>query len=169
MMAFAYDDPLTDPEPGPEPNAFPFATIGQADRLTLFEGLPHQLIERELLASERKTKQTVDLHGYPFYSEPLALMPEDAEKLKALLGDATRFASFSGEKRCGGFHPDYAVEWTVEGQVYHCLVCFGCGEVKIYGPLGESRFDMERDTEKRLRSVLWAYEKNRPAAKHVPG
>jgi hypothetical protein len=151
-------------EPRPERASSPFVAIVHADRLTLFEGLPHQFFDRELLASELKTKQTVDLHHYPFYREPLALKPDDAEALKALIGDSTCFTRFSGEKRCGGFHPDYAVEWTVEGQVYHCLVCFGCGEVKIYGPLGESRFDMQRETESRLHGVLGAYKKNRPAS-----
>jgi hypothetical protein len=111
------------------------------------------------MENERKAKETFDLHGYAFYREPLVLKAEDAEKLKALLADETQFSPFEGEKKCGGFHPDYAVEWTVEGQVYQCLICFGCFEVKMYGPGGETRLDISKAG---LAGLLKPYRKNRP-------
>jgi hypothetical protein len=153
--------------PGAEADRSPFATVSRAEKLTLYEGLPHPGYEPKVVESERKTKETFDLHGYAFYREPLALTPVDAGKLKVILGDPARFAPFAGEKKCGGFHPDYAVEWAVDGQVYQCLFCFGCGEVKMYGPLGETRFDLA--DAKSLRGVLMPYQKNRPAAMSSPG
>jgi hypothetical protein len=154
----------------PAPDRSPFATVGRAEKLTLLEGLPHPGNDHKAFEKEQKTKETVDLHGYAFYREPLALTAEDTGKLKALVGDPALFAPFIGEKKCGGFHPDYAVEWTVDGQVYRCLCCFGCSEVKLFGPLGETRLEMA-DAGFALSRVLKPYQKNRPLAnvKNVPG
>ena len=138
------------------------ATIRQAQRLTLYEGLPHQMYESAALVAERKAKPTVELHGFPFYRETLELKEGDDENLKALLEDPRTFESFSDEKKCGGFHPDYAVEWSVAGQLHTCLICFGCGEVKMYGPTGETRYDIPQDPRKRLEALLEPYRKNRP-------
>ncbi len=138
------------------------STIRQADRLTLHEGLPHQMYESAALATEKKSKPTVNLHGFSFYRESLELKAGDDEELKALLGDPRTFEPFAGEKRCGGFHPDYAVEWSVGGKVHTVLICFGCGEVKLYGPTGETRYDIQQDVRKRLENVLKPYRKNRP-------
>ena len=115
------------------------STIRQAERLTLYEGLPHPMYEPTALAAEKKAKPTVELHGFPFYREALEVKAGDDEKLKALLADPRTLEPFSGEKRCGGFHPDYAVEWSVGGKIRSGLICFGCGEVMIYGPTGEVR------------------------------
>ena len=65
-------------------------------------------------------------------------------------------------KGCGGFHPDYAVERAVGGQVYRCLVCFGCGEVKVFGPGGELHRDVVNPIP--LKRLLVPYWKNRPAS-----
>jgi hypothetical protein len=68
-----------------------------------------------------------------------------------------------GEKKCGGFHPDYAVEWSVGRDRYRALICFGCEEVKLFGPALESRNDLDRTAYKRLEELLKPYQKNRPA------
>ena len=138
------------------------ATIARAERLTVYEGLPHQMYEPKSLASERKSKPTIELHGFPFYCASIELKPGDAEKLKALLGNPRSFEPFSGEKKCGGFHPDYAVEWTVGDKISDCLICFGCGEVMIHGPGTESRYDLQGDALKLLKAILQPYRINRP-------
>ena len=138
------------------------ATLNQADRLVLYEGLPHPYYEARSLEVERKSKPTVILHDFPFYREPLEWKPGDGERLKALLGDRSTFAPYSGEKRCGGFHPDYAVEWSAGGKVYQALICFGCFETKIYGPDGGTTYDLTQDVRERLKALLEPYRKNRP-------
>lgn len=137
-------------------------TVRPADQLVLYEGLPHQSYERDALEQERKTKPTVVRHGFPFYRETLDLEAHDGPKLKALLGDPNTFKTYSGEKKCGGFHPDYALEWTHEGRVWTVLICFSCKEARIYEPRGESIVDIRRDAFDRLHALLSTYRKNRP-------
>src|SRR5438552_3160376 len=83
------------------------AEVAKADKVVLYEGLPHQGNERKLFDEETKTKKTVERHGFPFYSEPLPLEDGDAKELTKLFTDEKSFKAFSGEKKCGGFHPDY--------------------------------------------------------------
>lgn len=140
------------------------AAIRTADRLVLYEGLPHQTFESKLLEAERRQKQTVILHDFPFYAEPLDLRGEDAALLKELLSDADSFSVWGGEKFCGGFHPDYLVECRVGKDVYRVLVCFGCHEAKVFGPRGVGvRYDLQAEAHKQLDELLRKYHKNRPA------
>ena len=140
-----------------------YATIRKADQISLYEGLPHQTYEPEKLAEELKTKPTVQLYGFPFYRDPLELKVGDAEKLKGLIGDWSSYAPHAGEKKCGGFHPDFAIQWwSSSGEAYACLICFGCHEVKIYSPRGEQYGDVPRDSERRFKALLRPYQKNRP-------
>ncbi len=139
------------------------ATIRQARQLILYEGLPHQMYETDALNSEMKSKETVNIQGFPFYRETLDLEPEDAEKLQRVLGDKRALDAYSGEKKCGGFHPDYAVEWSHAGQIYRVLICFGCNEAGVYGPKGDAFQDMTKATVRGLKDLLMPYRKNRPA------
>jgi hypothetical protein len=138
------------------------ATLKQADRLVLYEGLPHPMYEAQALASEKKAKPTVTLHGFRFYREPLDLKPGDDDRLRALLGNPHSFSTYSGEKKCGGFHPDYAVEWTAGGQTYQALICFGCFEARIYGPKGGTTYDVGADVQQQFKDLLTPCRKNRP-------
>jgi hypothetical protein len=125
------------------------------------------MYEEEAFQEELKTKQTMQLSGFPFYREPLGLKDEDVGTLRRLLGDRSTYQSYSGEKKCGGFHPDYAVEWSSEGKVYRCLICFGCSEARFDGPQGQTSYDLRseehgRDQRMRVLDLLKAYRKNRP-------
>jgi hypothetical protein len=144
-----------------------YDTVRHADRLTLYEGLPHPTYEEEAFREELKTKQTIQLSGFPFYRETLDLKVEDAKTLRGLLGDKRTYQPYRGEKKCGAFHPDYAVEWSSGGQVYRCLICFGCSEARFDGPKGQSFHDLRyeghgRDRRMRLLDLLKTYRKHRP-------
>jgi len=142
----------------------PCATIVNADRVSLHEGLPHPFDESTVFEKEKKSKQTVELDGHSFYHKALDLKEEDAGKLRKLLADSSSFEPFSGEKKCGGFHPDYGVEWSLGGEVHRCLICFGCREASVTGPAGTTRYDIQRDAFDRLKAMLTPYRKNRPAS-----
>jgi hypothetical protein len=140
-------------------------SLKQADRMVLYEGLPHQMYEPKALEAEKKAKPTVTLHHFPFYREPLELKADEDQRLRALLGDPASFDLYSGEKRCGGFHPDYAVEWSAGGQAYQALVCLGCWEIKIYGPKGETIYDIRNDARNQLKPLFDSLHNNRPPFK----
>ncbi|MCE9547923.1 MAG: hypothetical protein K8T25_20825 [Planctomycetia bacterium] len=140
--------------------------IRRADKVTLYEGLPHPQFERELLAEERRTKPVQELSGYPFYREQLALSGEDATRLSNLLRDSAAYRPpTDAVKACAEFHPDYAVEWSVGAERYRALICFGCSEVVLFGPGVEVQNDLENAAIEKLQGVLKNYRKNRPAVK----
>jgi len=146
-----------------------YDTVRQADRLTLYEGLPHPNYEKKAFQEELKSKQTMQLCGFMFYLEPLDLKDEDVKTLRGLLGNRSTYKPHQSGKECGGFHPDYAVEWSTEGKVYRCLICFGCSEARFDGPQGESDFynlrseGQGRERRMKLLGFLRAYQKNRPS------
>lgn len=140
--------------------------VKRAESIVLYEGLPHHLYEEQLLAQERSAKAIREIGEYPFYQEHLVLNQDDVKRLVELLGSPSTWEPFSIEKPCGGFHPDYALELRQGTARWHVLICFGCGEAKVFSPWGEWRYDMSRDTKQRLYAVLTAYQKNRPPSEH---
>jgi hypothetical protein len=81
--------------------------LGTAEKadVVLHEGLPHPFNEKKTFQAEKK-KETIESGGELFYKEPLTLKPDDTTTVLARLLDATSYAEFRGEKKCGGFHPD---------------------------------------------------------------
>lgn len=150
--------------------------IKQATQVRLYEGLPHQVNERKLWEQEMKTGKSMTLHDFPFYQEMLPLKSDDATRLTALFGDEKAIQPYQGVEKlpdgrlvvagraCGGFHPDYCIEWIAQGATYQLLVCFGCGEARCYGPKRVLWFDFDRPA---FDSVLGKYRKNRPERKKV--
>lgn len=144
------------------------AAANAADEVLVYEGLPHHNFDRKSLDSELQTKDVIDLDEHPFYSEPLPVSDEDRAKIREFAAGPDAFFKFYGEKDCGGFHPDYAVEWRAGKDRYRLLLCFGCGEGKLFGPdlrsrneLGNYDFNVENvGWEKVLRK----YVKHRPTS-----
>lgn len=143
------------------------AIARRADAIVVYEGLPHQHFERESFESEIATKDVIDLDEHPFYREPLEISPEDLDRIREFVTGPDAFFNFVGEKECGGFHPDYAVEWRVGQERFRLLLCFGCGEAKIFGPNLRSRHELGRDyydfnDARGWTKVLRKYIRHRP-------
>src|SRR5262249_3316064 len=66
------------------------------------------------------------------------------------------------------FHPDYCAEWQDGKDVYQVLICFGCHEVKCYGPKVDLYCDINSEAYKEFEKVLKPYRKNRPEKKGAP-
>ena len=141
------------------------AGVTRASSLTLYEGLPHPVWESDQLERELATKQTVQLHNYPFYERTLAVSAADREELRQLSAAAETYFTFRGEKSCGGYHPDYCLTWTDGKYSYDLLVCFGCNEMKLHGPAQDFRLDLRGDAAKRLKAILGGYRDQRPPAR----
>ncbi len=136
--------------------------IGSAKSVSLYKGLPHQYFEKELLEQELKTQKSVMLHKFPFYDKAITPKEEDVKKLAALCGDRKTFGRYRAPKSCGGYHPDWCVEWKDGEDVYQVLICFGCHEARVYGPKNDVYSDLDDAALKKLVEVLTAYRKNRP-------
>lgn len=136
--------------------------IGAATKTTVYEGLPHQYYEPSQLAQEKQSKKTLEICGFPFYSEAITPTAEHSAQLNSILGDSKNFSAWRGEKKCGGFHPDYAVEWDSPKGKVRALICFGCREVILSLPSVSVRCDIDNGVSHSLSGILGNYRKNRP-------
>ncbi|WP_020474858.1 hypothetical protein [Zavarzinella formosa] len=137
------------------------AGMAKAKTLTLLEGLPHQMFEKAALDKELKDKKTVKQRDFPFYEGAITPKADDAKALIALFGDLKSFARYRGEKKCGGFHPDWLVEFKDGDDTYQALVCFGCHEARLYGPKNDVYADLNGGMLEKLHAILGAQHKNR--------
>lgn len=136
-------------------------SFSSASTIYVYEGLPHQTFGAELLEQELKRDDVIHLHDFPFYNPKVALAKEHQRTLQELF-TTKNILPFSGEKNCGGFHPDYVLEWDFENQAAHILICFGCNEIKIVHNNKSSRHDLTPRTLEQLEEVLIHYMKKRP-------
>ena len=165
----AAPDPLATGAGRSDPLAALLENIQDASSLTLFEGLPHPTREREELKRALSQKRTVKIHRFPFYEETWVIEPQNASALKALLTSPEAFPlpptlppGETASKKCGVFHPDYAIHWTRDQRDYDVLICFGCAEAISYGPDAEVRRDISDGALQTLKSFLAHYERKRP-------
>lgn len=138
--------------------------ITAAASVNAYEGLPHQMFERDLLATESKRKDSEKIGSYRFYTPAVAA--KNPEVLKRILASSDTIQVFRGEKLCGGFHPDYAVQWSDEdGSRFYALICFGCHEIIYSDGKNEYRYEFEDEPFKKLQKELAPYAKKRPKTK----
>ena len=122
-----------------------------------------------MLQSELKEKPTEYLDRFPFYKESLELTQEDAQLLKLWLNsDSLEYFDGTVFKTCGGFHPDYAIEWQNEaGERSILSVCLGCSEAHYLGSDTYPCTDIYDRKINELRQILSKYRKNRPFQKRL--
>jgi hypothetical protein len=139
--------------------------ITRAKLSCLREGLPHQFWEPDLLQGERKAKKTVEIEGFLFYEDQILPSKDDVKTLSGICANPGSYKRFSGEKRCGGFHPDWCIDFEEGKNMYHVLICFGCSEARIIGPKSDLHCDLDAGVKKSLSKMLISYDKNRPKKK----
>lgn len=151
------DDPKSPPK---EASADYRTTLAAAKTLSVFEGLPHQRWDRDLLAQEIKREDTTKIWKYPFYTP--SVLATNANELKRLLSSPDAIEVYGGPKLCGGYHPDYCLSWEEEKKTYNALICFGCHEVVFFDGKTSIIYDLHDDAQKRLKELLSIYAKKRP-------
>lgn len=134
--------------------------LTNAKDLKLYEGLPGRGPGSQL-AKERTEKKTTKLHGFDFYLPPLEPQAEAAEEIDRLARDAASYSVFR-PKFCGGFHPDWALEWTEGKSRYRLLICFGCYEAQLFGPKDELWMDVKKEAFTRFETLLKKHRKQLP-------
>ena len=118
------------------------AGIAKADKASLYEGVPHPLNEEAHYLEEIRTKKFLHFSGIPFYPDSTPLPAADADKLRKILTAEKTLVPYTGEKKCGGFHADWCVEWKVGADVYRCMLCFSCSEARLFGPTSSLQCDL---------------------------
>ncbi len=135
-----------------------------ATSVTVYEGLPHQSFERELLTAESKRKDTEKIGSFRFYIPAVAAI--NPEILKRILSSSDTIQVYGGPKFCGGFHPDYAVQWSSEdGSRFYAQICFGCHEIIYSDGKNEYKYDFESEPFEKLKKELAPYAEKRPKKK----
>ena len=133
--------------------------IEDADKITVFEGLPHQLFESELLKSEREKIEETVIGGHAFYPQQQDFSEKDEPALRELLRNEKSLRPFLYLKMCGGFHPDYAIRFAKGEEHCDLLLCFGCGDAQI---LHNGKVIHAHFYGKGWREILAGYTKHRP-------
>jgi hypothetical protein len=138
------------------------AIIAKADKVVLYEGLPHPMWETDTLAAEKKNKKTVEMKLFHFYADPIELKKDDAKEFAKLFSDPASLKEYTVGKRCGGFHPDWCIEWQAGDEKVQCQVCFGCNEVKLFSGKKSLHADATTKVMEKLEPALMKYQKQRP-------
>lgn len=128
--------------------------LGEAKEMRLYIRLPRAEVgERE--GDNYKARDVATRKDFKFFDPP---HPVSGERLRILNKSLTRadvFAPFGGPKLCGGFHPDYLLEWKSQGKHYQALFCFGCHEIRWFeAEEYEVRCDMTESGAKSLKGAL---------------
>ncbi len=140
-------------------------SISKADKVELYEGLSRGMFtfkagEKDTLEDRLKKANAVKLHGFAFYQEALRVKPEDAKKLAELYADPQTFAPFRGYKKCGGFHPDFLIEWTLNGEKFSVMLCFGCHDMETIGPATTLFCQITPQGFEQFKTLLDTYKKH---------
>ncbi len=128
------------------------AAIEKAGKVTLYEGTP-----RERRDGKPVEGKVIKLHDFAFFEKQPVLKDEDAKSLTKLFCAKDSFGKWEGYKKCGGYHPDFCIEWKNGDDAYQVLVCLGCHEVKCFGPKAELYCDINSDAYKQFSEILTRY------------
>ena len=139
-------------------------SLHETHHIEVFEGLPHQAFERSLLAIESLRTDTTKIGSFPFYTPSSEPSSNRATKLKDLLSSNEGYTrqSFWVAKKCGGFHPDYAIAWKDGGATQYALICLGCSEIEFISPRRSIRYDISSKLDDQLTELLAEYDSKRP-------
>src|ERR1041385_706800 len=135
-------------------------SVASAEKVIVYEGLPHQMFEGELLQKESQRPDVLKIASYPFYTP--ATPAKNQDHLRKLLADPKSVIAWRGEKRCGGFHPDYSISWTSGSKTYYALICFGCHEVIFSEGKRQFRYDLTEEAYDAFKEDLSSYASKRP-------
>lgn len=127
--------------------------IKDSPHVYVHEGLPHHRAKPEILARELRRKDIMEIGSFHFYTPSVAV--PHPEILKHTLWSSDSILVYRGYmKACGGFHADFAVEWSdANGARYYALICFGCSEIIYNDGKNDYLYELEEGPREILRSA----------------
>ena len=129
--------------------------------ITIYEGLPHQLREAELLDQEMQRSDIVRIGDFVFYTPGVTPDTPEEEQFKILISQSGFYSARTlVPPDCGPFHPDFAVEWMSEGLTHHILICFTCNEVQVISENAREEYYVSHIHD--LEMILSKFSHKRP-------
>lgn len=105
--------------------------MNTASELSVYRGLP---ASQNSAYEAALGKPNIERHGFHFYASAHKLSSDESGEIKRILSERALFTSLPVFRMCGGFHPDYSIEFHDSSGDYEIQLCLGCGEIRIYGP-----------------------------------
>lgn len=128
--------------------------IDKTSSVYVYEGTPGDFNTEK----QDPNRSTMIIDGFEFYADATKLNPSKVETINTLIRDRTAFLDYRGMKLCGGFHPDYCIEWRFEegGQTWQsrAFACLGCHEWRLINKTSALHADMADFVVPRLISIL---------------
>jgi hypothetical protein len=137
--------------------------VANAEKVTLYEGLPHQYAEKKLLAEELAKKDTIRIGDFDFYKEPIPLSNDDAAAFTEIFDGTDAFSETpAGETKCGPYHPDFCLEWSKGDDQVRVQVCLSCGESEVHSGVRMLYLKIGSDAGGEITRLLKDRWQNRP-------
>jgi hypothetical protein len=136
--------------------------ISSSGSLEIYEGLPHDVWERNAYESEKSSKDTVQIEGTYFYRKPVEVPEEAKRQLKTLSVAKSSFVPYGGPNACGGFHADWCLVWKNGDDVRSVHICFGCHEMMSFKN-GTRQVYCDISDQSRFQALLNPLRAQRPS------
>lgn len=129
------------------------AEIKKAGTLVVYKGFPrrHELPDD---APEPKKDPNIAIDGYVFQPHAYAVDEKAVAKLREICSTKDAFKKWRGPKKCGGYHPDYCLQFKNGDTVTSVLLCYGCNEAKFFGSKANLYVDADAGALEAMQIIL---------------
>ena len=139
-----------------------FQSLKKTDDLFVYEGLPHPLRENPSFKKEKNRDDVIQIEDHWFYDAKAKATGNTRDQLMNLLFDESGFSSNVLPTDCGPFHPDYAIKWESDGVENYLMICYTCGEAKLYREDIAETYAINAYKMESLANLLAKFKANRP-------
>jgi hypothetical protein len=116
--------------------------LHSAKDVKIYKGLAHPKGDKVRYAEQVRAGGWVEFEGFKFFAKPVDFPTGTAEKVLKLYCKSDSHQALALKTTCPGFHPDYALVWSADGQRRVLQICYGCHEWKYFGPGGTVHTDI---------------------------
>ena len=139
-----------------------FQSLKKTEDLFVLEGLPHPLRESPSFKKEKNRNDVLQIEDHWFYDAKSKATGNTRNQLMNLLFDESSFSSNVIPTDCGPFHPDYAIMWESDGVENYLMICYTCGEAKLYREDIAETYAINAYKMESLANLLAKFKANRP-------
>ena len=139
-----------------------FQSLKKTEDLFVLEGLPHPLRENPSFKKEKNRNDVLQIEDHWFYDAKSKATGNTRNQLMNLLFDESGFSSNVIPTDCGPFHPDYAIMWESDGVENYLMICYTCGEAKLYREDIAETYAINAYKMESLANLLAKFKANRP-------